>query len=257
METKIKTAPGLSNSTLKVIAMISMLIDHIAAAVMVRLFMAGQYRQYIPVYTAMRSIGRIAFVIYCFMLVEGMKYTRNKWKYLARLGIFALVSEIPFDLAFQSQILELGYQNVFFTLFFGLLSIILIEEVENKRGVWFPDLSPVVAETLLRLIVLGIAAMGMGLAYLFRTDYSWMGVVCILVFYFTRSRKWLQLVLGYLTFGMILWEWEALPAFLLLALYRGKKGFSCKALFYGFYPIHLILLYLTCVILQIAQYSAL
>ena len=248
---------GLSSSTLKIIALVTMLIDHVAAAILVRFFLAGQYRQYMPVYDVMRSIGRIAFPIYCYMLVEGLKYTRNQWKYLARLGVFALVSEIPFDLAFQSRILETGYQNVYFTLFFGLLAMIMVQELGNRIPVWFEKKGPLISNALLSLMIISITISGMGLAWLFRTDYGWMGIVCILIFYYNRRNKWMQLAMGYLAFGFLLGEWVALPAFVLIALYKGKKGFSCKALFYGFYPLHLLLLYIACVLLHIAQYSAL
>lgn len=248
---------GFSNSTLKVIALITMFIDHVAAAIMVRFFLDGQFLQYFSLYEVMRGIGRIAFPIYCYMLVEGLHYTRNKWKYLSRLGILALVSEIPFDLAFQSRILELTYQNVFLTLFFGLLTLILTEETEIRAKAWLADREPGIVEAVVTLISCLIALAGMVCAYICRTDYSWMGVLCICILYHTRRNKRIQLVAGYLAFCIFLGEWVAFPAFLLLALYKGKKGFSCKLLFYGFYPIHLLLLYVVCVILQIAQYSVL
>ena len=105
---------GLSGSTLKLIAIITMLIDHIGAAVIARLLIAGQGSEMLyKIYYAMRAVGRVAFPIFCFLLVEGFFYTGSRKKYALRLFGFALLSEIPFDLAFSGKILEFGYQNVF------------------------------------------------------------------------------------------------------------------------------------------------
>ena len=116
---------GLTGSTLKLIAIVTMFIDHVGAAIVARILL--QYRADIPVITAicgvmdyhtlyvvymtLRTIGRIAFPIFCFLLVEGFLHTRDSRKYAMRLGIFALVSEIPFDLAFSSALLEFEYQH--------------------------------------------------------------------------------------------------------------------------------------------------
>lgn len=125
---------GLSGSTLKLIAIITMLIDHIGAAVIARLLIAGQGSEMLyKIYYAMRAVGRVAFPIFCFLLVEGFFYTGSRKKYALRLFGFALLSEIPFDLAFSGKILEFGYQNVFFTLLIGLLTIMLFDAVVKKQ----------------------------------------------------------------------------------------------------------------------------
>ena len=142
---------GISGSTLKMIAIVTMLIDHIGAAVLARLLMVnglGELDQtntdaimqwlsangaLYGTYTVMRMIGRVAFPIFCFLLVEGFLHTHDVKKYAMRLGLFALLSEIPFDLAFSSKILEFNYQNVFFTLFIGLLTMIAYRAVEEKE----------------------------------------------------------------------------------------------------------------------------
>ena len=245
---------GISGSTLKLIGVITMLIDHIAAAVIVRMVRAGTAgAEILDTYELMRDIGRIAFPIYCFMLVEGLKYTHSRWRYAARLWAFALVSEIPFDLAFHSRILEFSYQNVFFTLAIGLVTMIILDEVDKRvyfAGNWGADTWIKIALSL--LVVSG----GMLLALLLRTDYNWMGVACILIMHFLRKWRWAQLAAGYAAFVLLLGEIVAWPAFLALALYQGRKGFSAKYFFYGFYPVHLILLYLTCVLMGIALYPA-
>ena len=100
---------GLDGFVLKSIAMVAMLIDHMGAVLF-------------PQYLGMRMIGRIAFPIYCFLLVEGAMHTSDIRKYELRLFLFALVSELPFDLAFQGTI-DFNHQNVFFTLLLGVIGI--------------------------------------------------------------------------------------------------------------------------------------
>ncbi len=216
---------------LKLIAIITMLIDHVGLGVVGRLMMTnpGLY----DCYRIMRGVGRIAFPIFVFLLVEGLHNTRNIKKYALRLGIFALISEIPFDLAFHAKILEFTYQNVFFTLFMGLLVI------------WVMDNAVRVVENKVFRILLMTAAFVTGAvaAELLRTDYGAMGILCIAVIYlFSRNRR-LQLIAGCIAF---LWEAEALFAFIPIAFYNGRRGWKLKYIFYVFYPLHLFLIYLVC-----------
>lgn len=228
---------GLSGSTLKLIAVVTMLIDHIGAAVLGRLLVMGEGTETLyNVYFAMRTIGRIAFPIYCFLLVEGFDHTRDRKKYALRLLLFAIVSELPFDLAFNGTILEFGYQNVFFTLFIGLITIMALDAVMAK-GEWHP----VVRGILLAAIMLA----GMGVAYLMHTDYDAYGVMVIIVLYLTRKIRGLQILAGCLAFCW--WELAALVAFIPIAFYNGKRGWNMKYVFYVFYPAHLLILYLVCV----------
>lgn len=129
---------GISGSTVKIIAVVTMLIDHVAAALLTRMmitrgyfYAAGNPQRYLawladngPLYFGtmlMRLIGRLGFPIFCFLLVEGFQKTRNVKKYVFRLGLFALISEIPFNLAFSGRVWASGYQNVYFTLLIGIL----------------------------------------------------------------------------------------------------------------------------------------
>lgn len=129
---------GISGSTVKLVAVAAMLIDHIGAVLLTRLLIGGAYLKSAPggegavagwlaqgenlysLYMVMRSIGRLGFPVFCFLLVEGFQRTRNVRRYGLRLGIFALISEIPFNLAITGSVTASGYQNVFFTLFLGL-----------------------------------------------------------------------------------------------------------------------------------------
>lgn len=131
---------GITGSTVKIIAVVTMLIDHVAAALLTRIvisrgffYAAGNEQRLIEwmkvngllyiVTQLMRLIGRLGFPIFCFLLVEGFQKTRNVKKYALRLGLFALISEIPFDLAFSGRVWNPGYQNVYFTLLIGILAL--------------------------------------------------------------------------------------------------------------------------------------
>ena len=128
----------VSGSTLKLMGIFVMLIDHTALAVISRLKMkllisGGQPGNLQSVYSGMKFVGRLGFPIFCFLLLEGFEKTRNRGKYLFRLGLFALISEIPYDLAFSSKVLEFHHQNVFFTLFLGLLSLCAYAFMEKHK----------------------------------------------------------------------------------------------------------------------------
>ncbi|MGN0402265.1 MAG: TraX family protein [Acetatifactor sp.] len=143
---------GISGSTLKIIAMTAMLIDHIAAAVFTRILICRGYfgavsardmgkvclqfmdneALYLLV-SRMRMIGRIGFPLFCFLLVEGFQKTGNRKKYILRLGIFALISEIPFDLAFAGKVFDFSGQNVYFTLLIGMLFMCACTYVSKLR----------------------------------------------------------------------------------------------------------------------------
>lgn len=253
---------GISGSSLKLIAVITMIIDHTAAGILGRyLSISGlgsldggnmdaisqwmtQNAQLYNIYYIMRMIGRIAFPIYCFLLVEGFEHTRNRTKYAVRLLLFAAVSELPFDLLFNAKILEFGYQNVFFTLFIGLAVMMGIQWVQEHMG------SRQVPRFLLSLAVI---AAGMAAADFAKTDYAATGVLCIVVIFLFRGKKVWQIVAGCLVF---LWELTAPLAFVPIGFYNGRRGWNLKYFFYLVYPVHLLLLYLLCMGLGIASYPA-
>lgn len=248
----------MSTFTLKLIAIIAMVIDHVGAI-------------FFPDQLWLRGIGRIAFPIFVFLLVEGLYNTSNIKKYLTRLGIFALISEIPFDLVFYKprfradfftdlkgatqdmQILDLfirrilNYQNVFFTLFLGLLTIHFMRIVENKYR------KQIFASNMLNAL-LTIASCAV--AIILRSDYGMIGILLIVAFYLFRGSKVL------LTFALLIVVWtltdttNTIPiqifsvfAMVPIAFYSGKKGKDIKYLFYIFYPAHLLLLCLISMII--------
>ena len=130
-EGKIQEKRGISSAVLKNIAVVTMLIDHIGAVIVTRLLIRnglyeamanqeaytawmGQNGRMYGIYMAMRIIGRFAFPIYCFLLVEGFQKTHNVKKYLGRMFLFALISEVPFDLAFSGKVLSISqiYESI-------------------------------------------------------------------------------------------------------------------------------------------------
>ncbi len=250
---------GISGSTLKLIAMASMLIDHTAACVLYRIIAADPanfdalgHIIMTPVcvtYFIMRGIGRLAFPIYIFLLLEGFEHTRNRWRYLGRLAIFALISEIPFDMAFSfldrdaryilsGNILEFSYQNVFWTLAIGMLTIMLIDNVGKLK------IEPV-GRFWLQFIT---ALLGMGLAFILKTDYDAVGVLAIVAAYVLRKKRVAQMLGVCISLVFAGWMEEvALIDILPVAFYDGRRGASLKWVFYAFYPVHLLLLFLVCV----------
>lgn len=248
-ELEVGQKKGISGSTIKMIAIISMLIDHIGAAVVGRLIqergfaasdmqlmMNGQLpdaeMKLFMLYWVMRMIGRLGFPIFCFLLIEGFEHTRNVTKYALRLFTFALISEIPFDLAFSGKFFYKEYQNVFFTLLIGLLVMMVFRQIENSEKF------NAFLKVLFRIAVL---VLGMVLAEFMKTDYSWIGVLCIACLYLTRKNKAQQIITGCIAFS---WELTAPLAFIPIGFYNGKRGWNIKYFFYIFYPAHLLILYL-------------
>ena len=133
---------GISACTLKVIAIITMLIDHVAAALILRALVyantsgsfvtSENYDAWYTIYYVMRGIGRMAFPVFCFFIVEGFQHTRSVPKYALRLLIFAIISEVPFDVALYHSWFSLSYNNVYFTLLLGLLAIWGMDFLEQK-----------------------------------------------------------------------------------------------------------------------------
>ncbi|MCI5585165.1 MAG: conjugal transfer protein TraX [Lachnospiraceae bacterium] len=225
--------PGLSGSTLKWIALITMLIDHTGAVVVQRMVGLSQFDTefWYGIYWPLRSIGRVAFPIYCFLLVEGFLHTKNVKKYLGRLLIFAVISEIPFNLALTGSWQSTQYQNVYWELALGLTAIWLIRVMEEKPVHY-------VVQVIWKLLVL---TTGMILGKKLNLDYGFYGIFSIVVLYLTRKNKAMQVVAGGLSFA---WENPAPVAFIPIAFYNGKRGGGLKYLFYIFYPAHLLILYI-------------
>ncbi|MCM1064796.1 MAG: conjugal transfer protein TraX [Eubacterium sp.] len=256
-----KKKRGISGSTIKIIAIVSMLIDHIGAGLLGRFLITSGYMSAMAsndlnvvmrwlmengrlyyTYSAMRMIGRLGFPIFCFLLVEGFQRTRDVRKYAMRLGLFALISEIPFDLCFNGAVLEFGYQNVYFTLFWGLLTMAAFDWIEKKE--WAAGRGRNIAAKV--VFSAAALAVGAGAAHFMKTDYAAKGVICIMVLYVFRKKKPLQIAAGCVAF---LWELTAPLAFIPVGFYNGERGLKMKYFFYAFYPVHLLLIWLVSMML--------
>jgi hypothetical protein len=143
---------GLSSFALKSIAIVSMSTDHAGVALF-------------PEQLWMRAVGRLAFPIFAFLLCEGYSHTRSVRRYAVRLGVFALISEIPFDLMGGGNLFDPGHQNIFFTLLIGLLTIYGIDKLRDGAGS--------IAKT-------AVTIAGVFLAQLIRADYGAFGVAVYL-----------------------------------------------------------------------------
>lgn len=237
------THKRLSQETLKLIACLTMLLDHIGAIVVMGMFSRNPSRELLDLYETLRLIGRIAFPIYCFLLAEGSFYTHNPRRYGIRLAVCALVSELPYDLALWGG-LNWGHQNVMITL---LLAFGALETMKK-----YPNM-------LWKLLAAAPFAI---LASLARADYGAEGVLLVVLFALTRDMPsrliaqffgmWFLFSPGHAMmlnwfggFSVTIQEWAVL-ALIPIALYSGRKLTDSRLVqwgFYLFYPLHLLILW--------------
>ena len=225
--------------TLKIIAIVTMLLDHVGAVIIEK----GMYKGGIGIETVrqleqidffLRAIGRISFPIFCYLLVEGFFYTSNRKKHAIRLGVFALLSEIPFDLAVNEKLLEFQvHNNVMFTLLLGFLGIWLLEYWKQK------DLP-----ALLLLCGNVVAVTGLYLlADWIRCDYGGAGILAILGIYVLHDKSpYAGYILAVVILAVLSNPLELVALFGLVALvfYRGRQGRKLKYVSYIVYPVHLL-----------------
>ncbi|MBO5037309.1 MAG: conjugal transfer protein TraX [Clostridia bacterium] len=227
--------------SLHIMAMLFMLCDHLWGTV-------------VPGNDWLTCLGRLAFPIYAFMIVEGYFHTKSLKKYVCRLLLFAVISEIPFNLAMGSSIFYPIHQNVLWSFLISIGLIAWNEKVKEKKH-WMR-------------IAVGAASVFIGYIAGIVTfvDFYNAGILTVLVFYFFRGKKWWYYVcqalcLYYINFEMLGgFSYEvnifghtyflarqglALLALIPIWLYSGKQGHHSKAFQYFnyiFYPLHLLIL---------------
>jgi hypothetical protein len=239
---KVKKIQFLNSNTLRLVAVLLMISDHVWATTM----SFGNWMTY---------IGRMAFPIFAFQIAEGFIHTKDFKKYALRLLAFGLVSEIPFNLFYSSRWFNPNHKNVMFTLLLGLLAIRVIDNLKK-------DISAKnIGKSVLWLLLIGI---GGTLGFV---DYGFLGVLTVVMFYLCRGYRFtpiLQLI-GMILINIVFFEGQvfifevfgktleipsqgfAVFALIPIWLYNGKKGKSSKILqygFYAFYPVHMLILYL-------------
>ena len=232
----------LTAAVLHIIAMTLMLMDHLWATLL-------------PAREWLTCAGRVAFPIFAFMAVEGYFHTRSFKKYILRMLLFAVLSEIPFDLMYGGTWFYPVHQNVLWTFLLSLLGVWLMEQVRKKGKTW-----------MYLLVCVLVVLAGLVLGTLCMVDYYGAGVLTVFVFYVLHGRKWWcflgQLaalywlnveLLGGLMYPVQLFGMEfelcqqglALLALIPIWLYRGRQGYHSKPfqyLCYAFYPVHMLLL---------------
>ena len=233
---------GIDAGMLRILAMLFMLCDHLWISV-------------IPGNHWMTLVGRLAFPIFAFQIAEGYAHTRNFRNYALRLLIFALISEIPFDLFAEGELFFPFHQNVIFTLLLGLLSCRMSDKILTAKK----KSAKIGYASLLLLCILG--------GFLGMTDYYGAGVLTVFLFHIARKLPLTPLwqLLGMLTLHWFLMEGECMQigplyvpvqafavfALLPIWLYNGKPAKWSSPVFryaaYVFYPLHMLLLYLIAV----------
>ena len=208
----------LDGFTLKMIAIITMLIDHVGHVIF-------------PEIAILRIIGRFSFPIFCFLLVEGFFHTSNVKKYMFRLFGAAIISEIPYNLCMMGRVWYQKEQNVMFTLFLGLVLIYLFEQFESR---------------LYRIVFFILICM---ITYILNPDYSVFGIFMIFAFYYLKSNDIYKIaVIAIMNFYAVWWGHQAYATLALIPiyLYNGKRGMGGKGVqyfFYIFYPLHMVIIF--------------
>ena len=240
---------GLSVSSLKFIAMAAMLLDHIGLVLIENGYLASFKDTDVTLSTlplfwvnfVIRIIGKLAFPIYAFLIVEGYKHTKDIRKYLIRLLVFGMISEVPFDFAYRSAI-SLNAQNVIFTLTIGLVAIItwdgiLGKDEDGNRNNYFLVSGKKQFLTIFSLLLY------VAFATFFRVDYYGFGVAIVWAMYvFKDSIIYRNVITGVLLAMGGPLDIGGLLAFIPIKYYNGEKGLNLKYLFYAFYPLHLLML---------------
>lgn len=232
---------GLTGNQLKVLGIVAILVDNMGAVVIQGGILHAADRTLYQGIVATQSghvwiiagqvcryLGRLAFPIFAYLVAEEFVRTRNRGRYALRMMLFAVLSEVPFDLAVYGTVFYPYYQNMLFTLFFGIMVIMVMEYTRN--------------------LGLQFAALGVGCAvsWVFQADYNIIGVLLIAAMYWFRHNDIAQLAVGVVLCAVesVSYYCVSALAFVPIVLYNGRRGaFQLKYLFYVFYPAHLLVLY--------------
>lgn len=224
----------MSSFCIKVIACITMVLDHIK-------YVSPIFRNFFTEY-----LGRFSFPLFAFLTVQAYCHTSDLKKYYKRLILFAIISQIPF-MFFRTLIGEWRMLNILFTLLFGVVCINIYDKVERKY---------IALPLMIAIIVLGNFV---------NVDYGWFGITTIIIMYLLKDKiMFLPLIYGILVFIFYytfqgkeyIFETETLLQMLftwlstfLINQYNGEKGKGIKYFFYWFYPIHMLAVYLLSLIM--------
>ncbi len=217
----------INGAVLKYIAFVSMFIDHFNKAIITPKL--NYQEPLVTISTIFDIIGRIAFPIFAFMIVEGFYKTKSRFKYLRNLLIFAVISEIPYDM-FQSKVfINNRSQNIMWALAIGLLTLIIVDKLKEKIKNKYAWLG-------ISILIVAINAV---VATLLSFDYDYYSIIIIFILYLFYDKRFLGSILSYL---VIIKEVYAILGFAVINFYNGEKGRQNKLFNYFFYPAHLLIL---------------
>ena len=224
---KLKKIQIFSGAQLKYIAFISMLIDHVNNALITPLLDGSGFLLYLS--NIFSVLGRIAFPIFVFFIVEGFYKTKNRKKYLLTLTVFGVITEVPFDMFTSKTFFNPYWNNIMFTLALCLITIWIIDTLKGKiksKVSWY-------TVSIIIVIFSGLSAMELSL------DYDYHAVVAAYIFYIFYDKPLLGAGLGYLS---IIKEFYSCLGFFMTLTYNGKRGKQYKWINYLFYPVHILIL---------------
>ena len=215
---KFPRSAGLNSAQLKVFAIATMLIDHCGLVIVYYALLHSTYPALVAhqellwdIYHLMRDIGRTAFPVFLYFLVQGFIHTHDRKAYAIRLFVFGILSEIPFNLCVDQMFFSTAHQNVMWSLLIGFLMMWALDILSQKE-------IPESVKILLSIAVIAAAAL---IARGLKTDYSYKGILILAVLYFVRFNRKLTLVALVVCF---LWELPAIFAVIHIAFYNGQRG---------------------------------
>ena len=224
---KLKKIQIFSGAQLKYIAFISMLIDHVNNALITPLLDGSGFLLYLS--NIFSVLGRIAFPIFVFFIVEGFFKTKNRKKYLLTLTVFGVISEVPFDMFTSKTFFNQYWNNMMFTLVLCLITIWVIDSLKEK-------ISNKIVWHIVSIVVVAIcSAVAMALSL----DYDYHAIIVAYLFYIFYDRPVLGAALGYLS---IIKELYSFFGFGIVLTYNGERGRQYKWFNYLFYPVHILIL---------------
>lgn len=217
----------LNGAQLKYLAFASMFIDHMNNSVITPYLKGEGFLLYLSNFFSI--LGRIAFPIFFFFLVEGFFQTHSRKGYLKNLLFFGLISEVPFDLFTSKVFFDPYWNNIFFSLAMALATIWMVDWLKGRlmgraKFLWYLASLP---------ILLGMGVLSMYLSL----DYDYHAILVAYFFYLFRDRPWWGSILGYLSILKELWSFLG---FGLVLTYNGQRGKQNKWFNYAFYPVHLL-----------------
>ncbi len=223
----LKKFQVLNGAQLKYIAFVSMLIDHTNNALITPMLNGTGWL--LRLSNLFSILGRIAFPIFIFFIVEGFFKTSNRKKYLLTLLVFGVISEVPFDMFTSKTFFSPYWNNMMFTLALCLITVWIVDFLKEKIGnkvVWY----------IVSIVVVAVCS---AIAMALSLDYDYHAIVLAYLFYIFYDKPVWGSVLGYLS---IIKELYSFLGFGMVLTYNGKRGRQCKWFNYLFYPVHILIL---------------